>query len=61
MSYYDVLENEEEIQRHHRDFAAISELSEEAEKLISVLPIPRDNTKRDELAKCIRSIRNIVG
>lgn len=54
-------EDSAEISRHHRDFAKISEFAAEAEVLLSMLPVPRSNTKCEQLHSCIRSIRNLVG
>lgn len=54
-------EDSAEINRHHRDFAKISELAAEAEVLISKMPVPRSNTTCEQLHSTIRSIRNLVG
>lgn len=58
---YDAEEDRAEIRRHHADFAKISELAAEAEVILAGMPIPRQNTKREQLHSTIRSIRNLVG
>lgn len=52
MSYYDCLENEEEIKRHHRDFETISNLLDEFFK---------HEPSFEAAIKTLKQIRNVVG
>jgi hypothetical protein len=52
MSYYDLLEAEEEIKRHHRDFQKISDL---LDKFFKSEPDPV------RAIQTLKDIRNIVG